>query len=463
MTLFVVRHRHTAKHCPAKDPYLGAQMLNYLSIPSGREHGVEIQGEAVVKGKHTMYLIAEAIDEEHLREFLGPFERAGTVEVYPASTCARVVANHGCASEPEPPPNSLDAERACQDALRAGLIVHRAEPLNAETSIHALVGGAAMPTARFYIRSHFPCPVLDAESYRLRISGLVEQPLSLTLRDLHNLPSKTKTVTLECAGNGRTLFQPPIPGEQWNFGAVSSAEWTGAPLSEVLDWAGVNPKAAEVVFRGADSGNVEGHAGPICFERSLSLEHARESDVLLAYAMNGEPLPIQHGFPLRLIVPRWYAVASVKWLTDIELIEGHFEGVYQTEKYCYEWEQDGQRLREPVTLQKVRALITEPAPEAEVPRGDLVIRGVAWSGAAPIARVEVGIGSRDTLGAILLGARRRSTWHRWELITRIEEPGNYVLRARATDLAGRTQPDVADWNRLGYGNNSVHEVPIRVM
>ncbi len=464
MTLFVVRHEHSEERCPAKDPYLGAQMLNYLSRPNSREHGIEIQGEAVVKGKHTMYLIADAVDEQHLREFLAPFERAGSVEVYPATTCAHVVTGHGCATQPEPtPPNVLDPEQACQDAIEAGLIVHRADPLNAETSISELVGGVVMPTARFYIRDHFPTPVIDVEKYRLRVSGLVERALSLTLRDLQNLHAKTRTVTLECAGNGRTFFQPPIAGEPWHLGAVSSAEWTGVPLGEVLDWAGVSNAATEVIFRGADSGTVDDHTGDVRFERSLSIEHARESDVLLAYAMNGEPLPIQHGFPLRLIVPGWYAVASVKWLTDIELIDRHFTGVFQTEKYQYEWVRDGHIVREPVTLQNVRALITEPAPNAEIPRGDLVIRGVAWSGAAPIARVEVGIGPEKAQGAILLGARKRCSWHRWEVITHVEEAGSYLLRARATDQASRAQPDEAEWNRHGYGNNAVHEVPIRVV
>lgn len=464
MTLFVVRHRHSEKHCPAKDPEHGAELLNYLSRPNVKRHGVEIQGEAVVRGEHTMYLIADAVDEQHLREFMHPFEEAGRVDIYPASTCARVVTSGGCAA-PEPEPAKapvLDAEEACQQAIEAGLVVHRANPLNAETSIPALVGGVTMPSARFYIRNHFPVPVLDAERFRLRVSGLVERPLSLGLRELESLPSKTVVVTLECAGNGRALFQAPIPGEKWGFGAVSTAEWTGVPLREVLAKAGVKRRAREVVFRGADSGTMDGHEGTIRFERSLPLELAQDEDVLLAYAMNGELLPIQHGAPLRLVVPSFYAVASVKWLTEIELIEGPFEGVYQTEKYWYEWERGGRSVREPVTTKAVRALITEPAPNLEVPRGELTIRGLAWSGAAPIARVEVSVGEGVYRDATLLGARRRYGWRRFELAARVEKSGPCVLRVRASDLAGRTQPERAEWNRLGYGNNGVQEVPIRV-
>jgi DMSO/TMAO reductase YedYZ molybdopterin-dependent catalytic subunit len=464
MALFVVRHQHSAERCPAQDPFVGASLLTYLSRPNVRQHGVQIQGEAVVQGEHTVYFIVEAADEIGLRAFMEPFRMAGSLDIYPASTCARVVASGGCGA-PLPasgPVQALDPEEACQDALDAGLVVHRAHPLNCETSIPALVGGVVMPNARFYIRNHFQIPQLDAAAFRLAVGGLVERPLSLTTRDLHNMRSQTLVVTLECAGNGRSLFTPPVDGEKWALGAVSTAEWTGVPLVEILDRAGVRPGAREVLFRGADCGTVAGGAESIRFERSLSLDAARTGDVLLAYAMNGEPLPIQHGHPLRLIVPDWYAVASVKWLTDIQLIEGPFAGHYQHDKYWYEWERDGRVDREPVTLQQVRALITEPAPHAAIHVGGVAIRGVAWSGAAPIARVEVSIGGAGWQEARLVGDRNRHSWQWWELITRVENPGRLTLRVRATDFAGRTQPERAEWNRLGYGNNTIHEVPIEV-
>jgi DMSO/TMAO reductase YedYZ molybdopterin-dependent catalytic subunit len=184
--------------------------------------------------------------------------------------------------------------------------------------------------------------------------------------------------------------------------------------------------------------------------------------VLLAYAMNGEPLPLQHGYPVRLIVPGWYAVASVKWLTEIELIDQPFTGHYQADKYWYEWERDDQVVREPVTLQQVRALITEPVPNQEVRPGELAIRGVAWSGAAPIARVEVSVGHGSWQNARLVSERKRHSWQWWDLITRVQAPGVVALRARATDLAGRTQPERAEWNRLGYGNNGIHQVSVRI-
>src|SRR5262249_45031669 len=161
--------------------------------------------------------------------------------------------------------------------------------------------------------------------------GLVDRPLSLSLRELSSMRSETRVVTLECAGNGRSLLEPPVDGEKWHLGAVSTAEWTGVPLVEVLDRAGIRPDAREVVFRGGDAGTVHAPTATIRYERRLGIDDARDSEALLAYAMNGEPLPIQHGHPLRVIVPGWYAVASVKWLTEIEIIGHAFSGQFQTD------------------------------------------------------------------------------------------------------------------------------------
>jgi DMSO/TMAO reductase YedYZ molybdopterin-dependent catalytic subunit len=444
---------------------MGAMLLNYLSRPSVRQRGVRIQGEAVVQGEHTLYLIVEASDESTLRAFMQPFQMAGSLDIYPASTCARVVASGGCGA---PVPVSqlgpaLDPEEACQDAIEAGLLVHRAHPLNCETSIPALIGGVVMPNAHFYVRNHFQIPNLDRDRFRLNVGGLIERPLSLSLEDLRQMRSQTIVATLECAGNGRTMFEPQIAGEKWNLGAVSTAEWTGVPLLEVLDRAGVRSSAREALFRGADGGTVDGRSDVIRFERSLQIDRGHLGDALLAYAMNGEALPVQHGYPLRLVVPGWYAVASVKWLTDIEVIEAPFDGYYQTEKYQYEWIRDGDARREPVALQQVRALITQPAPDQQVSCGELVIRGVAWSGAAPIARVEISLDDGPWQEARLVSERKRHSWQWWEAIVPIPTRKTVVVRARATDLAGRTQPDRAEWNSLGYGNNSIQRVSIQVV
>jgi DMSO/TMAO reductase YedYZ molybdopterin-dependent catalytic subunit len=445
---------------------MGATLLNYLSRPNVAGHGVDIRGEAVVQGEHTLYLIVEAADEGCVRGFMEPFAMAGSVDVYPASTCARVVASGGCTSSPpdlEATVPAVEPEEACQHAIEAGLVVHRAHPLNCETSVPALIGGVVMPNAHFYVRNHFQIPALDRSAWRLAVGGLVERPLDLSWRDLQQMPSQTFVVTLECAGNGRSHLVPRVEGEQWDLGAVSTAEWTGVPLVEVLDRAGIKPGAAEVLFRGADRGEIAGRPGIQTFERSLTLDDARDSEALLAYAMNGEPLPVQHGYPLRLIVPGWYAVTSVKWLTEIELIDRPFAGHFQAGSYIYEWQRDEQVVREPVTLQRVRSLITEPRAGEELTAGDLAVRGVAWSGAAPIARVEVSIGRGPWQDARLVGDRNRHSWQWWELISTVEGAGVTTVRARATDLASRTQPEQTEWNRLGYGNNSIEEVSVRIV
>ena len=331
-------------------------------------------------------------------------------------------------------------------------VLQRVEPLNRETRASALLGGTVMPSAHFYVRNHFAVPSLDAAKWRLGVAGLVRRPLALSLQDLLNLPSRVETVTLECAGNGRSFLTPTVGGEQWGLGAVSTAEWSGVPLAEILDRAGVAPAAREVVFKGADGG--EGKR----FERSLTFEDLRNSEVLLAYAMNGELLSPYHGYPLRVIVPGWYGVASVKWLTEIDVIGHSFSGYFQTEKYVYEWERDGRVATEPVRHQRVRALITQPGPDQIVDAGAFAVRGFAWSGVAPIAKVEVSLNGQAWEKTRLIGEAYRHSWRPWELITRVDSPGRMTVRARAIDQAGRTQPEDQVWNRLGYGNNAVQEV-----
>jgi DMSO/TMAO reductase YedYZ molybdopterin-dependent catalytic subunit len=456
MSVFVVHHQHPAERCPAADFTTGAGLLNHLSRANAARHGVRIRGEAVLKA-HTLVMIAEAADEDALRAFLRPFEVAGPVQVDAASTCARVVAGGGCASTlpaTDPDVLALDPEEACLAALDAGLLVRRGHPLNCETPLPILTGGVVMPNARFYVRNHFGIPDLDPAIWRLHVGGLVERCLSLDMSQLRAMPSASVVVTLECAGNGRSGLRPSIPGEQWDLGAVSTAEWTGVPLTEVLDRAGVQAAAREVVFRGADRGEVDGHDGQVRFARSLPAHQVRHAGALLAYAMNGEDLPARHGYPLRLVVPGWYAVASVKWLTDIELTGQPFRGHFQVERYHI----DG----EPLTLQRVRSLIVAPGPGATAAPGDIVIRGVAWSGAAPIAKVEVCIDAAPWQLATLVGERRRHGWQWWELPVRLTRPGDVTIRARATDLTGETQPDQPQWNPLGYANNAIHQVHLAV-
>jgi DMSO/TMAO reductase YedYZ molybdopterin-dependent catalytic subunit len=347
-----------------------------------------------------------------------------------------------------------------QIAAQAGLVVHPAESLNCETP-PVLLGGDITPTAQFYRRSHFPAPVLDEATWRLDIGGLVDQSLSLSLHDLTQLPAETTVITLECAGNGRTRFRPPTPGVQWGFGAAGTAEWTGVRLADVLSRAGISGGACEVVFGGADRGRVDDVPHPIRFERSLPVRDALESGALLAYAMNGQPLPVRHGYPVRLVVPGWYAVASVKWLTDIRVIAEPFCGFFQDTHYVYEWNRGGIGIREPVRLQEVRAVITRPGDGQALPCGGAVaVRGVAWSGAAPIDRVEVSVADGPWQKARLVGVPAAHGWQQWEFLASGIRPGPTRIRARASDLAGRVQPDEPEWNQRGYGANFIHEVVV---
>jgi DMSO/TMAO reductase YedYZ molybdopterin-dependent catalytic subunit len=358
-----------------------------------------------------------------------------------------------------------DAERSWREALAAGLVGRSKDPLNCEVEPEML-GGETAADGQFFRRNHFPMPVLDPASWRLHVSGLVRRPLALSLGELRSLPPVSVTVTLECAGNGRTSFSPAVPGERWDLGAVSTATWTGPRLADVLDRAKIRPGAREVIFRGADGGPLPELPGPVQFERSLPVPDAAHPDALLAYEMNGEPLPVAHGFPVRLVVPGWYAVASVKWLTDIVVTDEPFDGFFQDTHYVYEWRRHGRREREPVRWQRVRAMITSPAAGQRVPGPDFTVRGVAWSGMAPVSLAEV---RADAAGAPALAAWQparltgrpsRYGARRWQLRLRGVPAGPVRLQARAADTAGNDQREAPEWNALGYGGNFVHEVQI---
>jgi DMSO/TMAO reductase YedYZ molybdopterin-dependent catalytic subunit len=350
-------------------------------------------------------------------------------------------------------------------ALRAGLVGHSREPLNCETP-PPLLGADVTPTSRFFRRNHFPIPELDAGTWRLEIGGMVRRPLALSLAELKRLGSESLAAVLECAGNGRALFSPAAEGERWGLGAVGNAEWAGVRLADVLDLAGIKPGTSEVIFSGADRGPVDGSAGTIAFERSLPVGEAMRSGALLAYGMNGEPLSAAHGHPVRLVVPGQYAVASVKWLTGITVTDQPFGGYFQAEHYVYEWERGGAAVREPVGAPRVRAMITEPGTGDELARGAFAVRGVAWSGAAPVTLVEVSLDGIRWRAADLVGEPGAHGWQQWEL--RVEAGARtgardeLTIRARATDGAGRTQAGQPEWNRRGYGGNFIHEVRVRL-
>ena len=339
------------------------------------------------------------------------------------------------------------------------LLVLTTAPLNAETPLPAQVG-IITPNARFYVRNHFRVPRIDGDSWSLTVGGLVRRHQTLNLADLRRMPSRSVVVTLECAGNGRALLDPRVAGEQWQLGAVSTAEWTGVSLVELLDRAGVVEAAKEIVFRAADRGKAHGEKESLGFERSLPVEAARSTDVLLAYAMNGEPLPANHGFPLRLVVPGWYGMASVKWLTHIEATDRPFTGYFQSDRYVLK-SSKAEAAPEPLRQMRVRAIITQPERGDVVRAGEMVVRGYTWSGRGEVTRVDVDAG-QGWQTARLLDDPLPHAWRRWEHITRAK-PGRLVVRARARDSASDSQPEEPAWNELGYANNVIQRVAIEVV
>jgi DMSO/TMAO reductase YedYZ molybdopterin-dependent catalytic subunit len=340
---------------------------------------------------------------------------------------------------------------------RAALTVIQPEPFNAEAPPGAL-DSAITPTDLHYVRCNFAIPAHDGV---LSIGGQVSNPMTLTIADLRALPTVERTVTLECAGNGR-LAQTPLPaGEPWGKCAVSTARWTGVPLHDVLARAGVRAAAINVVFEGADHGPY-GRYQDISFGRSLALAHATDpaAEILIAHEMNGAPLPPEHGAPFRLIVPHWYGMASVKWLKRIDLSAEAYEGEFQTGHYVYEW---ADQRPEPVTSMRVRARITDPAPRSRMSVGCHTIRGKAWTGTGPVTTVEVSLtGGIEWQRATLRPPASPHAWQDWSFDWHPARAGRHTLRARATDAAGNVQPDVPPWNRLGYGNNAVEVIYVDI-
>lgn len=334
-------------------------------------------------------------------------------------------------------------------------------PLNDETPLEALAHPRT-PTPLFYRRSNFDIPELDPAAWSLAVGGHVAAPREVDLEFLRALPRHEVTVTMECAGNGRSLVTPLPPGHPWGLCAVSTASFAGVSLRDLLDLVRPAEGAVEVLFRGADAGEVEpGREVP--FARSLPLQALRDPDVLLAWEMNGAPLRPEHGAPLRLVVPRWYGVASVKWLVEVRVLARPFEGHFQTERYVYR----GDPLvpdETPVTRMRVRSLIVQPEEGASVRAGQPVqVSGVAWSGEAPVARVELSADGGRTWSSATLGeAPSPCASAPWWAVWVPEGAGRYELLARATDAAGNTQPLEHIHNELGYGNNAVHRVPVQV-
>ncbi|HMG04022.1 MAG TPA: sulfite oxidase [Chthoniobacterales bacterium] len=347
-----------------------------------------------------------------------------------------------------------------------GLIVREHEPLNLEMPFSTL-SGYTTPNESFYVRCHFPVPEISAADWRLKIGGEVEAPFELNHEELLGMESRTIAATLECAGNNRDFLEPKVKGVQWGLGAVGNASWTGVPLSALLERAQVKSGAVEVILEGADEGEIANPprpAGKINFARSLPLEKA-VNDVLLAHTMNGEKLTPPHGFPLRAIVPGWYAMASVKWLRRIIVTAKPFAGYYQSIDYAF-WERtaDGLATLKPLAAQQIKAEIAQPERGETVPAGATYrVHGAAWSGDAEITKVEVSTDSGLNWAlAKLAPDSAENSWRLWDYDWRTPaESGEQTLMARATDSLGRTQPSERNADHGTYMIN--HVLPIGVV
>jgi len=315
------------------------------------------------------------------------------------------------------------------------------------------------PIGLHYLLTHYDVPDVAPDGWRLAIGGL-----ELSLDDLRARPVAEHTVTMECAGNGRARLEPRPVSQPWLLEAVGTARWRGTPLAPLLAKAGIPDGTVEVLFTGLDRG-IEG-GDEQAFQRALPLDEAMRDEVLLAYEMNGAPLPPQHGFPLRLVVPGWYGMTNVKWLSRIEFLAEPFSGYQQS--WSYRVRQSEDEVGEPLQRMQPRSLLVPPGiPEfmtrdRTVAAGEVLLEGRAWSGLAPVASVEVSDDGASTWSAATLEpAGEPWAWrgfaYRWEA-----KPGEHVLCSRARDEAGNEQPVEPPWNLGGYANNAVQTVRVTV-
>ena len=365
----------------------------------------------------------------------------------------------------------LTAGAFLQPAAAGGkreMLVRSARPEDLEMPISGF-SDYITPIDRFFVRSHVYTPRIDAGQWRLTVGGDVLNALTLTMDDLRRLPSVELVSVLECAGNGRGFYEPSVPGLQWGHGAVGNARWRGVRLADVLKRAGVKPSAKHVLFNGADT--------PIGtmpdFERSIPVAKAAHPGTLLAYEMNGETLPIEHGFPLRVVVPGWAGDSWIKWLTSITVLDKDHDGFWMARAYRHPGKpvQPGTAvapdLMQPVTSLHVKSVIAEPLDGAHVVIGQpLTIRGAAWSGdAGPVAAVEVSVdgGRRWNPAAMRRDQRTDFGWRLWEYRWTPARAAYYTVLARARDAAGNTQPFDQEWNPSGYAWNVVPRVGVNVV
>jgi DMSO/TMAO reductase YedYZ molybdopterin-dependent catalytic subunit len=328
-------------------------------------------------------------------------------------------------------------------------------PENSETPLDS-VASWVTPNRLFFVRNHFSIPSVNRDRWELVLEGMVSRSGRWTFAQLAAMPQHSVFATVECAGNGRSFLREKAAGVQWGAGAIGHAEWTGVRLRDLLEPAGIKPGALEVVFEGADRGTEPDHPAPMQFSRSLPLAKALDADTLIALRMNGEWLDENHGAPMRLFVPGWYGVASVKWLRAMRVIDETYPGYFQTSKYTIDQVTATGKRRVPLGPGIVKSEILQPAANAALGRGTNRIAGIAWAGEQRVERVEVSTDAGRTWHhAKLKGLQQPYSWCQWEYLWNVMTPGEYTVMARAHAESGEAQPLEYDLNNLGYLVNVV--------
>lgn len=328
-------------------------------------------------------------------------------------------------------------------------LISLGDGLNYSAPLARVSGGTVVPNDLFFLRSNNKVPTLSTGEWTVRIDGRVKRPLTLRLEDLKQMPAVTREVWLECAGNSRSRWNPPGEGNQWDDQAISNARFTGVPLATVLDQAGLETDAVDLVGTGFD---VDNNGTP--FQRGLPIETARNGEVMLAYLMNDAPLTGANGGPVRMIVPRWAGIASVKWLARLEAIAERFAGYYNAERYIIV-DADG-RTTGIVREMPVKSVMAWPNEAEHVPVGRHTVFGFAWSGYAPIERVQISTDDGHTWESARLAAGDGPlAWARWEFDWTPSQRGEAHIAVRATDAKGNVQPERAPWNKFGYQMNAI--------
>ena len=340
------------------------------------------------------------------------------------------------------------------------LVTIEREPMIGETPQRAFDEWLT-PNPLFYVRNHFDIPDIHRSEWNLLVDGVVSRETQLTFDQLKELPRVTMPITMECAGNNRSDLDPPAPGNQFQNGAVSTAYWAGVPLKDVLAIAGIADGAREVLFEGHDSGVPAPGEPEMPYMRSLPIDVALHPDTLLVYEMNGCALPKEHGHPIRLMVPGWYGMASVKWLKRITVLDFNYEGFFQTDRYIME-DETGETV--PLTSIGIKSVIGSPAEGDAVRMGEVCVKGAAWSGDERISAIDVSCDGGETwTRADVFGPSERYAWQRWRYSWSPPAPGEYTLMSRAIDARGNVQPMKTRWNRLGYMVNGVRPVQVAVV